>query len=86
MNSFNHLHAIACRKQISETVTDALVDREHLNAIRMAVNNVAACFSEVPTDASAPRALRNCAHVFAALVIRKAASSRTRPRVFFGAS
>jgi uncharacterized protein (DUF2336 family) len=46
MNSFNHLHAIACRKQISETVTDALVDRGHLNAIRKAVENAGACFSE----------------------------------------
>jgi uncharacterized protein (DUF2336 family) len=45
-NSQNHLCAIASRKGISETVTDALIERGYLDAIHKAVENAGAHFSE----------------------------------------
>jgi uncharacterized protein (DUF2336 family) len=45
-NSHNHIYTIASRKRISEIVTDALIERGHLNAICKAVENAGARFSE----------------------------------------
>jgi uncharacterized protein (DUF2336 family) len=74
----NHVYAIAGRKQISETVTDALIERGHLNSIRRAVENTGARFSELGFTKVVQMARHNTA-LCSALAGRKDLPPELRP-------